>query len=281
MDYYDTLGLKRGATAEEIKKAYRSLAMKYHPDRGGDEKKFKEISQAYEFLTDPEKKKIIDLGGDPNGGAQAGFGGGNPFEFHFGSGNFEDVLRGFGFGGFNQRQQPRRNKSVSVSVQVTLEEVLTGKEVNAEIAVPGGKRKTINISIPKGVEHGQQVRYRSMGDDSIPGVPPGDLLVNVFVQDHPTFVRNNDSIICERSVSVWDALLGTEISILSLDGKKFNVAIPAGTQPGTVLSCKGEGLPRVHSNYRGDLLIRIKVEIPKNLTDSQKTLIDKIKNNDI
>jgi DnaJ-class molecular chaperone len=281
MDYYATLGLKRGASAEEIKKAYRSLAMKHHPDRGGDEKKFKEISQAYDFLTDPEKKKIIDLGGDPNGGPQSGFDGGSPFEFHFGSGNFEDVLRGFGFGGFNQRQQPRRNKSVSVSVQVTLEEVLTGKDFNAEIAVPGGKRKTINISIPPGVETGQQVRYRGMGDDSITGVPPGDLLVNVFVQEHPTFVRNQDSIICERSVPVWDALLGTEISILSLDGKKFNVGIPAGTQPGTVLSCKGEGLPRVHSNHRGDLLIRIKVEIPKNLTESQKTLINKIKNNDI
>ena len=120
MDYYSTLGLKRGATDDEINKAYRSLAMKHHPDRGGDEAKFKEISSAYDALSDPEKKRIVDMGGDPN--AQPGRGGGfnqGPFEFHFGSGNYDDVFNHFGFGGFAQRPM-RRNKSLNINVIITL-----------------------------------------------------------------------------------------------------------------------------------------------------------------
>ena len=278
MNYYSTLGLKRGATDADIKKAYRSLAMKHHPDRGGDEKKFKEISQAYEFLSDPQKKQIIDMGGDPN--AQPGMGGFNqgPFEFHFNSGNMEDLFNNFGF--FGQRPQ-RRNKTLSINVDVELEDILTGKELNAEISTPGGKRKMINIEIPPGIEHGQQIKYSGMGDHSIPDLRPGDLLVNIFVRPHKTFKREGDSIIFEKRISVWDAILGTKINIETLDRKTLDINIPPGTQPDTVLSCRGEGLPNVRTRQRGNLMVKIKVSIPKNLTDQEKEQFEKIRQHGI
>jgi len=277
MDYYTTLGLKRGASDEEIKKAYRSMAMKHHPDRGGDEKKFKEISQAYEFLSDPEKRRIIDMGGDPN--AQPGMGGYNqgPFEFHFNTGNFEDIFGGFGFGGFGQRPM-RKNKSLVVTVEITLEDVLTGKDISAEIGVPGGRRKMITIHIPAGIESGQQIRYEGMGDNSIPDLRPGDLMVNVSVKPHHIFRREGSNIVVDQEISVWDALIGTSINIRTLDNKTLDINIPPGTQPETVLSCRGEGLPNARSRQRGNLFVRIKVNIPRSLTSEQQELIKKIQN---
>jgi DnaJ-class molecular chaperone len=274
MDYYATLGLQRNASDAEIKKAYRSMAMKYHPDRGGDEKKFKEVSQAYEFLSDPQKKQIIDLGGDPN--AQPGMGGGqNPFEFHFNTGNMNDIFGNFGFGGFG-RQPQRRNRSLNITVEITLEDVLTGKDFTAEVSIPG-KNKMINIQIPPGIEHGQQIRYEGMGDDSIPGLRPGDLLVNVIVREHARYKREGTSLIVEREVSVWDALLGASIEIQTLDRKTLSMSLPPGTQPDTVMSCKGEGLPNMRTRQRGNLLIRIKVMVPKILNPQQIDLIQQIK----
>jgi DnaJ-class molecular chaperone len=271
MDYYNTLGLQRNASDAEIKKAYRSMAMKYHPDRGGDEKKFKEISQAYEFLSDPQKKQIIDLGGDPN--AQPGMGGGqNPFEFHFNTGNMNDIFGNFGFG----RQPQRKNRSLNITVEITLEDVLTGKDFTAEVSIPG-KNKMINIQIPPGIEHGQQIRYEGMGDDSIPGLRPGDLLVNVIVREHSRYKREGTSLIVEQVVSVWDALLGASIEIQTLDRKTLSMSLPPGTQPDTMMSCKGEGLPNMRTRQRGNLLIRIKVIVPKVINPEQINLIQQIK----
>lgn len=272
MDYYSTLGLQRGASDADIKKAYRSMAMKHHPDRGGDEQKFKEISQAYEFLTDPQKKSIIDMGGDP-GQQQQGFHGQDPFEFRFDSGNFGDIFSQFGFGG---RQAPR-NKSFNINVEITLEEVLTGKQINAEVGVPGGRKKIINIEVPAGIEHGQQIRYQGMGDSSVSNARPGDLLVNVFVRPHAVFRREGDSIIVEKTISVWDALLGIPLEIVTLDGKTLNITIPPGTQPDTVLSCRGEGLPNMRTKARGNLLIKIKVSIPKQLSADQIQTIEQLR----
>jgi DnaJ-class molecular chaperone len=276
MDYYSQLGLQRGASDDDIKKAYRSMAMKHHPDRGGDEQKFKEISTAYEALTNPEKKRIIDMGGDPN--AQPGMGGfhhgGNPFEFHFNSGNFDDIFGGFGFG----RQPMRRNKSFNINVEVTLEDILTGKDLNAEISTPGGKNKIINIHIPAGIEHGQQIRYEGMGDHAIPNLRPGDLLVNVVVRPHHEFSREGSTILTEKEISVWDAILGTSINIETLDKKTLSIAIPAGTQPETVMRVTGEGLPQMRSRQRGHLLVKIKVTIPKNINNEQVEKIKELKN---
>jgi DnaJ-class molecular chaperone len=254
MDYYSTLGVSRSASADEIKKAYRGLAMKHHPDRGGDANKFKEIEEAYRILSDPKKKQMVDQGMDPNNPNQ-GFGG-----FEFNTGNLDDIFRNFGFGG---RPRQRQNHSLSIVISVTLEEVLKGKEIDAEISMPGGGKKLINISIPAGVEHGQQIRYPQMGDQSITGLPPGDLIVSVQIVNHSVFQRERLNIICEKKISVWDALLGTSINVVTLDGRNLGISIPPGSQPDTVMSCKGEGLPHMRTGQRGNLLIKIKVDIPR------------------
>ena len=281
MDYYSTLGVNRNATEDDIKKAYRKMAMKHHPDRGGDEQAFKQISEAYEILSDPQKKQMVDMGVDPKA-QQAG---GHrhqqsPFEFHFNTGNFENVFNNFGFGGggpFGGRQPPR-NKTININVDLSLQDVLNGKELDAELAVPNGRKKVINISIPAGIESGQQIRYQGMGDNSIPGIPPGDLIVNIRVAPHPIFRRDGDSLLVEKDISVWDAILGCNLTLQTIDGKNLNITIPFGTQPETVLSCRNEGVPNMRNRQRGNLLIKIKVVVPKNLTAEQIILIENLKN---
>lgn len=277
MDYYAALGLKRGASDAEIKKAYRSMAMKHHPDRGGDQAKFKEISAAYDCLSDPDKRRMIDAGMDPN---QQGFrhqGQQNPFEFHFNTGNLNDLFGNFGFGGGFGREPLRKNKTLNITIEITLEDVLQGKELNAEITIPNGKKKMINIVIPAGIEHGQQIRYEGMGDDSIQGIRAGDLIVNVLIKQHARFQREHTSLIIEQQISVWDAVLGTTLTILTLDNKTLNITLPAGTQPDTVLSCRGEGLPNMRNRQRGNLLLKIKVHVPQNLSEDQRTQIQQLK----
>ncbi len=280
MDYYSTLGVGRNASDDEIKKAYRKLAMKHHPDRGGDEATFKKISEAYDILSDPKKKEIVDLGGDPNqqgGGAWGNSFNQGPFEFHFGGGNpgMDDIFSRFGFGGgFGQRPM-RKNRSLNINIDITLEEVLTGKELNAEITIPGSnKKKMINISIPAGIESGQQIRYEGMGDDQIRDLRPGDLIVNINVMPHHKFRREHNNILVEETIDVWSAILGSHLEIKTLDGKNLTVIIPPGTQPNTVLSCRGEGLPVIRTRARGNLLVNIKVEIPRNLS---QTVMEKLK----
>jgi curved DNA-binding protein len=281
MDYYSTLGVDRNATDDDIKKAYRKLAMKHHPDRGGDEATFKKISEAYDILSDPQKKQIVDLGGDPKNQGGGGYGNSfnqGPFEFHFGGGvppGMEDIFGRFGFGSGFGRQPMKKNKTLNINVDITLEDVLTGKDINAEITIPGsGKRKMINIAIPAGIEHGQQIRYEGMGDDAIRDIRPGDLIVNVNVRPHSRFRREHTDIVLEKSVSVWDAIVGSTLDIETLDGKILTINVPQGTKHGTVLSCRGEGLPIMRSRNRGNLLIMIKVDMPKNLSESQ---LEKIK----
>ena len=277
MDYYSTLGLKRGASDAEIKKAYRSMAMKHHPDRGGDQAKFKEISTAYDYLSDPDKRRMIDAGMDPN---QSGFrhqGQQNPFEFHFNTGNLNDLFGNFGFGGGFGREPLRKNKTLNITIEITLEDVLQGKELNAEITIPNGKNKMINIVIPAGIEHGQQIRYEGMGDDSIQGIRAGDLIVNVLIKQHARFQRERTSLIMEGVISVWDAILGTQFTIQTLDNKTLSITVPAGTQPDTVLSCRGEGLPNMRNRQRGNLLVKIKVHVPQNLSQDQRAQIQEFK----
>ena len=278
MNYYETLGLNRGASSDEIKKAYRSMAMKYHPDRGGDERKFKEIEEAYRTLSDPEKKNLIDSGIDPSRQQRYSNSWQNgPFEFHFGGQpGMEDILNQFGFGFQNKRAM--RNKSYNINIRVTLEEVLSGKDVDAEIGLPNGKKKLINIKIPPGIENGQNIRYQGMGDDSLRDSPAGDLIVNVFVENHPKFSRDGDQLIYNYVISAWDAMLGTNLQIDLLDKRNIDIVIPPGTQPETVLSCKGEGIPNLRSKRRGNLLIKISVSIPKILSNDDRTAIENLKN---
>jgi DnaJ-class molecular chaperone len=186
------------------------------------------------------------------------------------------VFGNFGFG----RQPQRRNRSLNINVEITLEDVLSGRDFTAEVSIPG-KNKMINIQIPPGIENGQQIRYEGMGDDSIPGLRPGDLLVNVIVREHHRYKREGTSLVIDQEVSVWDALLGASIEIQTLDHKTLSINLPPGTQPDTVMSCKGEGLPNMRTRQRGNLLIRIKVTLPKNLNPEQINMIQQIKQGNV
>ena len=274
MDYYTTLGINRNASQDEIKKAYKKQSMAHHPDRtGGDDSKFKEINEAYQTLSDPQKKQMYDQFGttDPR---QRQYRTGD-FEFNFGGspfGDMDDIFSQF-FGGRPQRG----NRPISVAVDVTLEDVLNGKTFGMEIALPTGRTKVVTIDIPAGIEHGQTVRFAGMGEQNNPNMRPGDLHVQVRVRNHPTFQRYGDNILCEKKISVLDLMIGTKATIQTLDGKNLEINIPLGTQPDTVLSCKSEGLPNIRTKVRGNLQIKIKGIIPK-LTTEQIIKVSDIKN---
>ena len=272
MDYYNTLGISKSASEADIKTAYRKMAMKHHPDRGGDEKKFKEVTEAYETLSDPQKKQMFDMGVDPNA-QHTSYRQGSPFEFHFNTGNFEDVFSNFGFGG----RPVRKNKTLNVNIEVTLEDILKGRVIDAEIGIPSGSKRLVNIEVPPGIENGQQIRYRGMGEHTLKDAPPGDLIVNVFVKEHPIFQRQGDMLMIKKFISPWDAMLGSDITIETIDKKTLTIGIPAGTQPDTVLSCRGEGLPNMRTKVRGNLLIKVQIEIPKNLSSEQKDAVEQTK----
>ena len=272
MDYYNTLGISKSASEADIKAAYRKMAMKHHPDRGGDEKKFKEVTEAYETLSDPQKKQMFDMGVDPNA-QHTSYRQGSPFEFHFNTGNFEDVFSNFGFGG----RPVRKNKTLNVTIEVTLEDILKGRVIDAEIGIPNGNKRLVNIEVPPGIENGQQIRYRGMGEHTLKDVAPGDLIVNVFVKEHPIFQRQGDMLMIKKFISPWDAMLGSDITIETIDKKTLTIGIPAGTQPDTVLSCRGEGLTNMRTKVRGNLLIKIQIEIPKNLNSEQKDAVEQTK----
>jgi curved DNA-binding protein len=272
MDYYNTLGISKSASEADIKAAYRKMAMKHHPDRGGDEKKFKEVTEAYETLSDPQKKQKFDMGVDPNA-QHTSYRQGSPFEFHFNTGNFEDVFSNFGFGG----RPVRKNKTLNVNIEVTLEDILKGRVIDAEIGIPNGNKRLVNIEVPPGIENGQQIRYRGMGEHTLKDVPPGDLIVNILIKPHSVFQRQGDMLMIKKFISPWDAILGSEITIETIDKKTLTIGIPAGTQPDTVLSCRGEGLPNMRTKVRGNLLIKVQIEIPKNLNSEQKDAVEQTK----
>lgn len=272
MDYYNTLGISKSASEADIKAAYRKMAMKHHPDRGGDEKKFKEVTEAYETLSDPQKKQMLDMGVDPNA-QHTSYRQGSPFEFHFNTGNFEDVFGNFGFGS----RPVRKNKTLNVNIEVALEDILKGRVIDAEIGIPNGNKRLVNIEVPPGIENGQQIRYRGMGEHTLKDVPPGDLIVNILVKQHSVFQRQGDMLMIKKFISPWDAILGCEITIETIDKKTLTIGIPAGTQPDTILSCRGEGLPNVRTKVRSNLLIKVQIEIPKNLNSEQKNAVEQTK----
>jgi curved DNA-binding protein len=267
MDYYNALGVSKNSSPDEIKSAYRKLAMKHHPDRGGDPKKFQDIQEAYSILGDANKRQAYD----------------NPqrqytsHDFAGGQSPFNDIFdQMFGNFGFQGNRSPR-NSTIQAEVSIQLEDVLYGKSIDAEVGFRNGATKLVTINIPKGVYHGSQIRYQGMGDHSNPKAPPGDLIVRVNVKQHHTFKRHEDDLIVDHNVSVYEAILGTEIKITTLDRKTFSVTVPAGSQPDTVLSCNGEGLPNPHTGKRGNLLIKVKVKIPKNLSKKHIRLIADIR----
>ncbi len=349
-DYYVVLGVDKGADDATIKKAYRSLAKKYHPDLNPGDKKaeesFKEVNEAYSVLSDPEKKAKYDQFGhaafDPTAGG--GYGGGG-FGGFGGFGDFGDIgdifssMFGGGFGGgsSSRRNGPRRGEDIGVRVSLSFEEAAFGlkKEItyqriqkcpdcsgsgaksgtsaetcpqckgNGQVRVTqrmGGMQfqttqtcshcngkgkiikspctnckgtgyikisKKLDVTIPAGIDNGESIVARGQGNEGRNGGTAGDLIITVSVKSHSIFERDGYNLFCEVPITITDAILGAEIDIPTLDGN-VKYKIPEGTQPETEFVLKQKGIQVVNSTRKGDLIFRVKIEIPKNLNEKQK-----------
>lgn len=251
MDYYKRLGVNKTASPDEIKKAYKKLAMQHHPDRGGNQRKFQEINEAYDILKDPQKRKQYD----------------NPQpEINMNSQNFEDVFSQF----FGQRRPMRRNKDVKIACDITLQEVATGKDTLAVYRLANGQECSATIRIHPGVHHGQVIRFQGLGDNSHPQMPRGDLLVLIRVKAHSHFERDRHRIKTKIDVSIFELILGCTYVVEGLTGSPIRVTIPKNTAPNTILSIAGYGLPDPTTNRQGNLYVQIKGVIPQLTQDEIK-----------
>ena len=351
-DYYEVLGVSRGASEDEIKKAYKKMARKYHPDLNpGDktaEEKFKEVNEAYEVLSDADKKARYDqyghAGVDPNFGA-GGFGGGFDGSFDFGDlGDIFGSFFGGGFGGGRRTNPnaPQRGESIRMSIAISFEEAAFGCEkavtveryetcdtchgngcapgtspevcpdchgtgtVQVRRQTPMGvfatsspcpkcggkgriihqpckdcrgsgmvrKKKTIQASIPAGIDNGQTISIRGQGNAGKNGGPAGDLLITITVRPHELFRREGTSVLCEAPITFTQAVLGAELEIPTIDGKvKYD--LPEGTQSGTTFRLKGKGIPERNGRGRGDQYVTVYIETPRNLNREQKEALKK------
>jgi curved DNA-binding protein len=309
-DYYATLGVLRTATEAEIKKAFRKLAREFHPDVAKDKKvaeeKFKEVNEAYEVLGDPEKRKRYDeLGADWKGGGEfrpppgweqftggrAGRRGGQPdFEFQFGGTGFSDFFEAFfgssarGRGGFpgggrfaTEQDFAERGRDIEGDIMVTLEEVTRGsiRAVNVRSEVEGEVRtKTFQVKIPAGVGEGQRLRIAGRGEAGAGGGAAGDLYLRVRIARHPDFEVENHSLVYEADVSPWEAVLGTNLSVPTLEGR-VNIRVPPGTQNGQKLRVRGRGLVDREGGH-GDLIVVMRVVVPQKVTEEERKLWEKL-----
>lgn len=309
MDYYEVLGVKKDSSAQDIKKAYRKLAMKYHPDKNkGDkeaEEKFKKISEAYAVLSDSEKRKQydtfgasgfqqrysqedifrgFDLGdilkefglGGLGGSFRASGGQGSPFEAFFFQGGGPGAGARTGYR--TTTQQPVKGSDLTYELAVSLHEILTGSEKTISLRKED-KTENVSVKIPKGIKAGQKLRLSGKGSPSPYGGPPGDLYLIIKEQPHPVFTREGDNLVVEKRIPFSKACLGSEISVTSLDGKELKVKVPAGIQPQSKLRLKGHGLPAGKSGGRGDIYVKVMVDIPKDLTADQKKLVKELAEN--
>lgn len=310
MEYYQILGVEKTATADDIKKAYRKLAIKYHPDKNPDnkqaEEKFKEISEAYAVLSDSEKRQQYDTFGS------SGFRQRYSQEDIFRNFDLNDILRQFGFGGgfrnggtfhtsgfrnggqksggspfdniFRQTgarggcgggcgPQAVQGEDLAYEITVTLDEVLHGAEKTISLR-QDGQTQNVSVKIPKGIEDGKRLRLSGKGSASKAGGPAGDLYLKVQIAPHPVFQRVDDDLVVERTIALSEACLGTSLEVTTLEGKKFNVKVPTGIQQDARLRIKGHGLPTGPiGNHRGDLLVKIALRIPKTLTPEQEKAV--------
>jgi DnaJ-class molecular chaperone len=278
MDYYNTLGINKDATPEDIKKAYRSLASKHHPDKGGDTATFQKVQEAYATLSDPQKRAAYDnpspFGQNSNGGWQQANAGVPPGFEQFFSQFGPDLGAMFGHH-FNPRSQ--KNRSINLQTEISLEEAYTGKTVIANYRLPTGSEKSFEVKIPAGVQNGMTLRIAGAGDDSIRQLPPGDAMLTITVRSHHVFERNGNDLIQQIELSAWDAILGRDLEIETIGKDRLTIRIREGTQPDAVLRIQGHGMPDVHNpSIKGNHMLIIKINIPSNLTEYQKNTIRSI-----
>lgn len=303
-DFYTVLGVGRTSSADEIKKAYRKLAMQYHPDKNPGnkkaEEKFKEISEAYDILSDQKKREMYDQFG--HAGTQAGFGGGpgGPFRGDpFGGGGFRggsgfgeangpefqdifgdvfgDIFGARGAGGARQRRQ-QRGADLRYTLSISFEESALGCEkVIHFMRQRGGKEEAakLAVNVPAGVKENQKLKLAGEGDLPAQGNLAGDLYVIISIQEHPLYRREENDVLMDLPISFVDALLGTQIEIPTLTGKAL-IRVPAGTYSGQTFRLKGKGFPQVGGFGQGDMLVKIQVDIPSILSKDQKELVEKL-----
>lgn len=301
-DYYSVLGVSKTAEQSEIKKAYRKLAVKYHPDKTkGDkasEEKFKELSEAYAVLSDPTKRKEYDEFG------QAGFHHRYSQEDIFrgaNRANFSDAFQGFGFssediftmfgmgggarprgGGFNygphggfgqQGPMPQRGRDVIYELPVSLADSYFGAE--KMVALPGaeGGQDRVSVKIPKGIDTGKKLRISGKGEAGSFGGGPGDLLIRIKIMADGLFRRQGDDLTVDLPIKLSQALLGDSVTVATLGGKNLSLKIPPGSQSGQKMRLKGQGMPRMKGGGHGDMFVQLRLILPKKLTKAQKELV--------
>jgi curved DNA-binding protein len=260
-NHYSILGVSNTASQDQIKQAYRKLAKQHHPDTGGDETKFKEVNAAYQTLKDENKRQEYDQPAQ---------------KMNINPTDFEDMFSSF----FNQNNLHRRNKDIKIAVTITLEEVATGKEIIAKYILADGQHATATIKIHAGAENGEAIRYKGLGDNAASQIPRGDLLVFINVLQHKQFDRDKNHLYTTYDISVIDLILGRKINVQTLLGHNIAVNIPKGTQPGTIMSVTGHGLPNPRSGINGNFHIVLKGKVPTLLDDNILTRIKDI-NDDI
>jgi curved DNA-binding protein len=304
-DYYSTLGLEREASTDEIKRAYRKLARKYHPDVSKEadaEARFKEVGEAYEVLKDPEKRAAYDqLGADwkagqefrppPGAGAREYYysSGGGPGGEQFGGGGFSEFFESlFGRGGmaggarggpgdagaFHYRQAgPSRGEDQHARIRISLEDAFRGANRTLEVRSPAKGKHNIRVAIPKGVTEGQRIRLAGQGTPGMNGGPAGDLYLEITFESHPIFEADGRNILLTLPVAPWEAALGETVGVPTLGGK-VELRIPAGSQSGRRLRLKGRGLP---GSPAGDQIVTLRIDTPPADTSFARTLYEEMR----
>ena len=301
--YYDVLGVKRDATQDEIKCAFRKLAAKYHPDAGSDEKKFAEVSEAYTVLSDEQKRREYDqmllFGGIP--GADFGGSGGRNRGYSYTNmgGDWQDIFdnirtgdgafSGFDFsqlfnnqGGRQASNRPAKGGDLTLTIDVTAEEAFAGAQRKVTFTVPStGERQSLTVKIPAGAVDGGKLRYRGRGEFGVNGGERGDLVITTRVAEHPVFKRDGADVRMELPISMFEAALGAEVDVPTPDGKTCRLKIPAGTQDGKTFRFRDLGAPNVkRKGVRGALFVTVRVKVPTHLSAKEREALETLRDND-
>lgn len=271
IDHYETLGVAIDASADELKQSYRKLAMEWHPDRHkGDktaEEKFKVINEAYDTLSDDNKRRLYDQ--------QRGRGQGGPDPFGGFNNPMDDILNHVFNQHFAFRGARPVNRDINMGMNISLEDAYIGKQIPVQFSTPSGKQIELIINIPSGVESGIRIRYQGQGDHSNTSLPPGDLFIIINIIEHAMFRREGTTIESLLKIDAITAIIGGKIKTTCIDGSTVEVLIPSGTQPYSKLRISGKGMP-LHTGYKGcgDMLLIIEIKIPTDLSIGQ---IDELK----